>query len=996
MKEKRLNQTKCNTKAHFCRPNFVCRKVDFRKQSLFIVTVTLCFVLLALFVSFIPFGGFTRLKADWPQQPTGRGNFTLSSTTLNGNTFYYTNLGLFPQTYVGNDLNSILEEEYACSQGFQTQTIYGHTYKYIYLGKYPQRYVGDSLNATLEAEYSAGNLENSNYSFSGSMGCYIYQNRDYARVLQKPYTANTNYLTVDGTVVKSGSRGAAKWFKVEPIKWWVMDGLNEGAIDSNVVGGDDVGNYSYLMADLILNAYYWYNRESSGAEYENTWFAGCVESFSRDARLTSFAYEVGICSSIVSTSNCMLCAPDASSAVMTAYAYPMSNMELLLAYSYGLSYPQIFYDELKNYPLSTWTVSPYAIANGLIVGSATSVPTAKFYLRYGEEGTYDDGKAHKLGIVDTGVKLTNDKATNEQVWLYDQSYGKPIVDSEGNIFSQAGFRPCMLVENAKVDAKSNTEFYKTGKKYSIYNGQADEWYYSKSGSSGNYVRVTQKVSSSTATFSTGETVGSSGVAKWFKVDSIKWWLVDEKDPTSLDKTTNLQFISDVCLMAGVAGASSYSTSALATYATNFFETSGLSAQKDTLIQNVTIGIGSYSGQDTTSTMQTYCYIPSYYEMQTKFAKSGLYLYSSGTSASASRMASPSDLAIACGARVSTSYKTNVRPNGGTSSYYLRSSGSSSARTTCVAESGGLSYSATPATSIAFRPLITLKWIPTMGYMPFKDYVLDLPNRNDIYFDEAESVFHLKTYHALELMSEFTNASNQRLSGSFKLDNSINCDGKTLLATKSFGGTFDGAGWSILNLNVTGRGFFDTIDAASVKNINFLSVNITSSATAGGIFGYAASSFSSNVIDNVYFEGKIKGTLVGAFAGFQNQDLSITNSGATVSYDATSASYGFIADISSGIFTKRTIKIQNSYVNVLSSNVSVPMLFESSSDTSKTTATGAYLASPDAKLFYSGFDNTLWWRAAGNLPFLREKIWAGDSLPQIDVESVLTGLGFTKK
>lgn len=98
---------------------------------------------------------------------------------------------------------------------------------YVELGQYPQTYVGDSLNTELKNWYSS-TLPTRVESYTNDLGTsadwkttyvYRYKGNDYARY-ESANTSASGYKFQNGTTVVNGSE---YWFKIEPIKWWILN-----------------------------------------------------------------------------------------------------------------------------------------------------------------------------------------------------------------------------------------------------------------------------------------------------------------------------------------------------------------------------------------------------------------------------------------------------------------------------------------------------------------------------------------------------------------------------------------------------------------------------------------------------------------------------------------------------------------------------------------------------------------------------------------------------
>ena len=140
-------------------------------------------------------------------------------------------------------------------------TLYLH---YIEFGSYPQTYVGDSMNETLETWYesnSPANLktyttrENISYN-SGVYTSHMYTDGEiYARGYLRRYNSGYTYLNGDSVP----ENGTVVWFKVEPIRWLVLN------YDEYMAGTD---TELELLSELVLASYIYFNLSSSDS---NSW-----------------------------------------------------------------------------------------------------------------------------------------------------------------------------------------------------------------------------------------------------------------------------------------------------------------------------------------------------------------------------------------------------------------------------------------------------------------------------------------------------------------------------------------------------------------------------------------------------------------------------------------------------------------------------------------------------------------------------------------------------
>ena len=144
-------------------------------------------------------------------------------------------------------------------------TLYLH---YIEFGSYPQTYVGDSMNETLESWYNSNspvNLktyttrENTRYN-SGVYTSHMYTDGEiYARGYSYRYDSSYTYST--GESVAAG--GTVVWFKVEPIRWLVLNYYE-------YIAGTDTE--LELLSELVLASYIHFNpSESDGNSWETSY-----------------------------------------------------------------------------------------------------------------------------------------------------------------------------------------------------------------------------------------------------------------------------------------------------------------------------------------------------------------------------------------------------------------------------------------------------------------------------------------------------------------------------------------------------------------------------------------------------------------------------------------------------------------------------------------------------------------------------------------------------
>ena len=184
------------------------------------------------------------------------------------------------------------------------------------------------------------------------------------------------------------------------------------------------------------------------------------------------------------------------------------------------------------------------------------------------------------------------------------------------------------------------------------------------------------------TYSTGDSVPANGTVVWFKVEPIRWLVLNYEEYIA-GTTAELELLSELVLTGYIyfnpstSDGNSWSDSYIREWANGTFYNSAFAADEQeiiatsTVLNNVTGSYSSSTSDGRGTTTYDKIYLRSYYEM-------GSGLFSTGTSAQnyARRLCSPTDFALSDYAYmyVETSYTTANRPNGGTSDYWTRSAG----------------------------------------------------------------------------------------------------------------------------------------------------------------------------------------------------------------------------------------------------------------------------------------------------------------------------------
>ena len=218
------------------------------------------------------------------------------------------------------------------------------------------------------------------------------------------------------------------------------------------------------------------------------------------------------------------------------------------------------------------------------------------------------------------------------------------------------------------------------------------------------------------TYSTGDSVPANGTVVWFKVEPIRWLVLNYEEYIA-GTTAELELLSELVLTGYIyfnpstSDGNSWSDSYIREWANGTFYNSAFAADEQeiiatsTVLNNVTGSYSSSTSDGRGTTTYDKIYLRSYYEM-------GRGLFSTGTIAqnNARRLCSPTDFALSDYAYmyVSTSFTTANRPNGGTSYYWTRSAGSSASYACSVSNSGDVnSYNHVNRTSYGVRPALRL-------------------------------------------------------------------------------------------------------------------------------------------------------------------------------------------------------------------------------------------------------------------------------------------------
>ena len=152
----------------------------------------------------------------------------------------------------------------------EQEVINGQTYTFVYFGKYPQTYVGDAMNTTLEAWYTnqpvaetytayKGRTTTSPYELNEPVVYNAYEYIDgntYCRVPEADLYNSGAKTFNDGTTIVNGE---TYWFKVEPIQWRVLT--------ENYTDTENSTPVSYLLSEYVLSGNTTFNPSTSNTNH---------------------------------------------------------------------------------------------------------------------------------------------------------------------------------------------------------------------------------------------------------------------------------------------------------------------------------------------------------------------------------------------------------------------------------------------------------------------------------------------------------------------------------------------------------------------------------------------------------------------------------------------------------------------------------------------------------------------------------------------------------
>ena len=326
------------------------------------------------------------------------------------------------------------------------------------------------------------------------------------------------------------------------------------------------------------------------------------------------------------------------------------------------------------------------------------------------EAKVDLSKSVKIEAADWNYTLNFGIATTQSTSSRIKVTDKAI---NGNYYYyvELGEYPQTVVEDAATLSALNAlgDSAKTGRTFTVGasddSAQTAHEEYTYNGE--KYVKVASAVVyDEDSKFSSG-TAPTTGNAYWFKVEPIKWFLLEAYSTTQTAYTgsiTNLRVISEQLLTANVmfdAHTNPWNTSNIRTWLNDAFYTSAFSAEdKGYIVKNTTryFGTGEYETKDdytvTTggSTTEDDVWLPSYYEMGNTYYGTNAYLNKN------TLQATPTDFAVVNNVYMNTD---------GCGWYWLRSAGSASSNACRVSSDGSLRYSFVYNTGYGVRPALTI-------------------------------------------------------------------------------------------------------------------------------------------------------------------------------------------------------------------------------------------------------------------------------------------------
>ncbi len=839
-------------------------------------------------------------------------NITWKSETLNGNTYYYTELGTYPQTY------------YSGSTASMSKT--GKTY---------------TVGSTIWTEYS---LSGQKY------------------VSGKQTKFNSNYTFKDGTMV--GSDGTERWFKVEPIKWWIIDGTNPNSLTSSkeIKVISDVA----LASNVPFNKTHVGTNASWSSSNVRTWLNG---TFLTDSGLSS--YKDSVIKNETVKNNTYSNISDGSGTNTSDYAYLLS------------------YDERNKYSVNADPSGLYYLrshrATGVDKGSAdvsddditqqSSMMASPSDFTLSNHGMllncisdYRNGVTNCMSrsLITKEIEISGTGAT-----LYGCCFMGPIeVGYVDDTASSISIRPCLTLNykvtitepeqtsvtwySEKVNGHelhytyfgeypqtyasgiSTAAMAATGKVYTFGDNIWTEYSNSKGE---KYVSGNADAVDSDSIYSNGA-AAVTGQKTWFRVEPIKWYLMDTSVPPNEAKVISDLILASNCQLTWISTFLKYLTA----------------ANPDQV---------------------TEAHVPTYEDMT-----SGVFAKYTDDSV---RMSKGSDFAIANRLMV---YKNKH------SEYYLNSTYEEFDLPYIIEASGDFQVAFSyDVDYIGIRPCITLKY-DTCSIITFDNFV---SSSSGIY-KASDETYHITDFTGLKAMSDFTNANGLfNSTDKIFLDNNIDCTGQVLHTIKTFTGTFDGQGYILYNLELEGESagtyFIDEITDATIHDIMFFDFNI-SDRTYASLFGRSVGVVT---LSNIYRSGSTKAEVASGLISEVAPNSTLTVRACAI--DCTKHPEGIDFYITQAAFVainSGTLDIFDSYFIGDFIRVGETITGTCIGSGAARKISGVYIKTSGSSTYYTGFTGSEWIcgdAINGGLPILQWFLWASSNVTTTSVETYLTNKNF---
>ena len=210
-----------------------------------------------------------------------------------------------------------------------------------------------------------------------------------------------------------------------------------------------------------------------------------------------------------------------------------------------------------------------------------------------------------------------------------------------------------------------------------------------------YARGYSRRYNSGYTYLNGDSVPENGTVVWFKVEPIRWLVLNYEEyiagtDTELELLSELVLTGNIYFNPSTSDGNSWETSYIREWANGTFYNSAFTYKDktaittSTVLNNVTGDYENSTSDGTGPTTYDKIYLRSYYEMS-----SGLFSTGTTNQDYARSMCSPTDFALSNYAPLSTSYTTSYGT--GTSGYWTRSAGSSASNACSVGSRGTTHY-----------------------------------------------------------------------------------------------------------------------------------------------------------------------------------------------------------------------------------------------------------------------------------------------------------------